>query len=422
MNEEEKKAKIAELTAKIDGATSVEELRNLQKEVEDIKNTNVETVKSEEKDVTLEEERSLLRKSVTQIEERELVGAKMIKKPNEERAIKDEHYKVLEQRGQSLKDGKSVAVNFELEERATTVASGNLLLNKKYKENIDESFESVSGLVDKLNSIPLKGGESYSVPFEIGYDEAGYTDEAGVYHEIENDTDYVATGRAKITAYAEITNEASKLPNINYQSLVIKRVKDSIRKKIGTQVIAGPGSENTIKGIYNADLKVLPKENGKTADIVLNKIDSDTLNTIVFTYGGDESVETEQYLILSKKDLEEFSKIKTNDGKFVYKITRNGQIGTIAYSDGGLAVPYVINSGCGSLSKNETAKDAFTMVYGSLTSYELPIFSELTIAESKDYKFKEGVICYRGDVILGGTVSKYKGFVRVKKGETTPTV
>ena len=58
------------------------------------------------------------------------------------------------------------------------------------------------------------------------------------------------------------------------------------------------------------------------------------------------------------------------------------------------------------------------MVYGPLSSFEMPVFSTLEIEESRDYKFKQGIIAYRGDVICGGTVAKYKGFVRVKKAET----
>src|SRR5699024_2839249 len=115
--------------------------------------------------------------------------------------------------------------------------------------------------------------------------------------EADPDVDYVETGRAKITAYTEITKELTKLPNANYQALVIKRVRDAIRKKMGGQIIAGAGTSNTIKGIYNADVKVLPTTSG--ADIELEAIDADTLNTIVFAYGGDEAIEDEQVLILS---------------------------------------------------------------------------------------------------------------------------
>lgn len=411
MTKKELEKRKAELLKAIDEAENDEKLTELRSEVEALQKEEI----TEEEEI---DERSLLRKTVENLECRSLDTSKIkeIKKPeNEERKV-DEKKEVLEQRGADLKAGKKIKV--ELEERSTVVSSGDLLIPRKYKNTIDESFEGVSGLVDRLNTVPLEGGESYSVPFEVAYGEGNYTGENADYSETDPETDYVETGRAKITAYSEISKEAIKLPNANYQALVIKRVRDSIRKKIGKQAIIGAGTTNTIKGIYNADVKVMPTAEAKTADISLADIDIDTLNTIVFAYGGDESVESEQVLILSKRDLEKFAKVKTSDDKFVYKVTRKGQTGTIAYANGGLEVPYVINSACGSLSDSKTVAGKYTLVYGSLSSYELPIFSELEIEESKDYNFKKGMVSYRGDVIVGGTVSKYNGFVRVKKAGT----
>lgn len=411
MNEEKKK----ELLAKIENAKDMEELRSLQKELDSLKE---EEKKAEEEKTKVEEERALLRKNAEEIkikeevtEGRNLINAKKIEKPGEEERKMEDNNKLLEERGQALKDGKEIKVDYE--DRAVTVSSGSVLVEKKYKRTIDESFQGVSALVDRVNSIQLDGGDSYSVAFEKGYGEGDYTQEGADYSESEPKVDYVETGRAKITAYTEVTDELTKLPNIDYQALVVKRVRDAIRKKIGGQIIAGAGTSNTIKGIYNADVKVLPTSDG--ADIELSAIDQDTLNTIVFAYGGDESIEDEQVLILSKKDVEAFSKIKDATGRFVYKITRNGQTGRIGYAQGGVDVPFVINSACKALSDTATSQRDFTMVYGALSSFELPVFSTLDIKESRDYKFKQGIIAYRGDVIVGGTVSKYKGFVRVKK-------
>lgn len=412
MNEEKKK----ELLAKIENAKDMEELRSLQEELNSLKE---EEKKAEEEKAKIEEERALLRKDAENIEvkekgveDRNLINAKKIEKPGEEKRNMEEDNKILEERGQALKDGKQIKVDYE--DRAVTVSSGSVLVEKKYKRTIDESFQGVSALVDRVNSIQLDGGDSYSVAFEKTYDEGDYTAEGADYEETEPEVDYVETGRAKITAYTEITKELTKLPNANYQALVIKRVRDAIRKKMGGQIIVGAGTSNTIKGIYNADTKVLPTASG-TADIELEAIDADTLNTIVFAYGGDEAIEDEQVLILSKKDVEAFSKVKDTTGRFVYKITRNGQTGRIAYAQGGVDIPFVINSACKSLSDSATTTGDFTMVYGSLSSYELPVFSPLEIEESRDYQFKKGIIAYRGDVIVGGTVSKYKGFVRIKK-------
>lgn len=398
-----------ELRKKLENAKP-EELAEIRKEIEELKDVEVEE-KTGEMD-----ERNLLKGAIEDLEKRNIKpsNAKIIEKPNkEERKVEEE--KIIEERAKELKEGKAVKIAFDsAEQRSVSVSGGTILVPKKYKNEISESFNAVSGIVDMLNTVPLNGGESYSVAFEKGYGEGDYTTEGGEYKDVDVETDYVETGRAKITSYIEVTKEVKKLPAAAYLALISKRVTSSIKKKIGAQAIVGAGTTNTIKGIYNADTKVMPTEDG-TSDIELAEIDADTLNEITFAYGGNEDVEAPQTLILSKDDLKAFAKVKTPDGKFVYSITKNGARGTISYKDGGLAVPFVINSACNSISKATTTVGKYTMIYGSLMDFELPVFSDLEVQESTDYQFKKGMICYRADAIVGGTVSKYNGFVRVKK-------
>ncbi len=410
MTEKELQEKKKELLKRIEEAKSDEELAGLKKEIEALKDVEIE--KKEEKT----DERSLLKGAVERLEKRsvDFSNAKEIEKPiKEERKMEEKE--VIEQRAKDLKEGKAVRVAFDNgEQRSVSVSGGTILVPKKYKNEISESFNAVSGMVDMLNTVPLNGGESYSVAFEKGYGEGDYTTEGGEYHDIDVDTDYVETGRAKLTSYIEVTKEVKKLPSAQYLALISKRVTSSIKKKIGAQSIVGAGTTNTIKGIYNADEKVMPTGEG-TSDIELAGIDADTLNEITFAYGGNEDVEAPQTLILSKEDLKAFAKVKTKDEKFVYSITKNGARGTISYKEGGLAVPFVINSACNSISNSKTTAGKYTMIYGSLMDFELPVFSDLEVQESTDYQFKKGMICYRADAIIGGTVSKYNGFVRVKK-------
>ena len=103
------------------------------------------------------------------------------------------------------------------------------------------------------------------------------------------------------------------------------------------------------------------------------------------------------------------------DTKRVYKIEKRGNTGTISYADGGVGVDYIINSACNSLSSAAVAADSYTMVYGRAKAYELPIFSDLEIKEDSSYRFKEGNICFRGVIFVGGNVGAYKGWMRVKK-------
>ena len=62
------------------------------------------------------------------------------------------------------------------------------------------------------------------------------------------------------------------------------------------------------------------------------------------------------------------------------------------------------------------------MAYGALENYEVPVFSPVEIAKSTDYKFKDGIVCYKSSVFTGGNVVGYNGFLRIKKGGTTSTV
>ena len=423
MTKQEFEQRKNELKEKLQNAKD-EELEEIRSAIEELEKAEIvdEPEENEENtEETVEEkidERSLLKGAVKNLEKRELSTAKIIEKPiKEERKMEEKE--LIEQRAKDLKEGKTVKVAFDnVEERAVTVSGGTILVPKKYKNSIDESFNAVSGIVDELNTVPLNGGESYSVPFEKGYGEGDYKAENGEYQEIDVDTDYVETGRAKVTSYIEVTEEVKKLPSANYLALISKRVTDAIKKKIGAQVIIGAGTSNTIKGIYHADTKVLPTGEG-TADISLSGIDADTLNEITFSYGGDENVEAPQTLILSKADLKAFAKVKAQDGRPVYKITKRGTKGTIAYVDDGLTVPFIINSACNSLSASATTTGTYTMIYGSLSDFELPVFSDIDVKESADYQFKKGVIAYRADAIVGGTVSKYNGFVRVKKAAAT---
>ena len=53
------------------------------------------------------------------------------------------------------------------------------------------------------------------------------------------------------------------------------------------------------------------------------------------------------------------------------------------------------------------------MIYGALEDFELPVFSDIEVKISDDYKFKEGMKCIKASVMVGGTVSRFNGFVRV---------
>lgn len=342
-----------------------------------------------------------------------IVGSQMQQPQGTQQPEGRSEAEVWEERGAQIRRHEAITVPAiaDTEQRAQTIASGTIIVESKYSRTLNDKPNEVSSLIDRVNSVPLTGGESYTKGFVVSDGEGDYTEENADYNEADTNFEYVNIGKACITAYMEVSRSFQVLPNADYARYVTAGVRNALRKKITKQLITGAGSTNTIQGIYNAPEKCCPA----ASDVTITAIDADTLNTIVFALGGDEDVQAGAVLTLNKKDLEAFAKVRV-DGKAVYKITKTGNTGTLGYADGGVTVDYIINSACAALSADGTAAAANTMVYGALDTYEMPVFSDITIEESKDYKFKQGIIAYRGDVYIGGGVAAYKSFIRVKKG------
>lgn len=303
--------------------------------------------------------------------------------------------KEIEERAKALKEG-----------RAVTVESGNVLLPKHQSNDLATvPFRQVSTFYDLTKVRNLQGGESYEAPFTKSYGTGGLTEEGSAYTEAEPEFETAKINKVKVTAYAEFSEELERLPNANYEAEIRKGVEIALKKKMAQQQIGGTGESNTFIGITstNADnTAVLASD-----DMELSKIDQDTLNKIIFAYGGDEEVEQKGVLVLNKADLLAFSLVKNDIGDHAYKIDlANQTINT---------VPYIINS---NLTPLDTAsKGQYSMIYGIPQYYETAIFSPVEIKKSYDYKFKDGMIAYRASVFAGGNTTAYRGFMRVKKGD-----
>lgn len=305
--------------------------------------------------------------------------------------------KEREERAKALKEG-----------RAVTVASDNILLPKHQSNDLATvPFRQVSSFYDLTKVRNLQGGESYEAPFTKSYGTGGLTEEGTAYTEAEPEFGTAKINKVKVTAYAEFSEELERLPNANYEAEIRKGVEVALKKKMAQQQIGGTGESNTFIGITstNADNTAVLA----TDDMELSKIDQDTLNKIIFAYGGDEEVEQKGVLILNKADLLAFSLVKNDIGDHAYKIDlANQTINT---------VPYTINS---NLTPLDTAtKGQYSMIYGIPQYYETAIFSPVEIKKSYDYKFKDGMIAYRASVFAGGNTTAYRGFMRVKKGDPT---
>lgn len=419
-----KEARKAELGKKIETTEDVKELRSINTELLELNGeiaelrdilANAADDEDDDQEERGQEEDDFEQRGGSPVGRTQILGSYGLgngTSTNEEEKRNKDLSKKYEQRGADLKAKRSVT--FELEEvpelRATTIGGGTLVVETKYKQTLNPTFNEVSSVVDAVNAIPLLGGEAYEAGFEKPGGEGNYTTETGDYAEADPVFDYVSIGKAKITAYSELSDESLKLPNVDYQGRVRSSIVRSLRKKIGKQILIGPGGSNAITGIFKAPANVIPV----SSDLSISEIDENTLDKIVLGYGGDEDVEGTGFLVLNKQDLAAFAAVRGADGKKLYKIKTSGNTGTISSEDS-FEVSFIINSACPALSVAGTAADTYCMAYGVLQGYEMPIFSGITVEESRDFKFRSGQVAYRGSVWVGGNVAMYKGFIRVKK-------
>ncbi|MGG3046222.1 phage major capsid protein [Bacillus anthracis] len=303
----------------------------------------------------------------------------------------------IEKRGLDLKENRSI-----------TVSSGDLVLPKHTASDIKGTFNQVSSLIDAVAHVPLNGGESYERAYEKGHGEGDYTDENTDYKDTDVQFGYATINKTKITAYSEESEETQKLPNANYSGVIVGGVNKAIRKKITREILIGDGGAGHLVGIFSDKATAIVP----STDLSISKIDADTLDNIIFSYGGDEDVEDTAVLILNKKDLKAFAMLRDADGKKQYDVKTNGNTGTID------SVPYIINSACKAVSDTTTKDNDYVMAYGPLSNYELATFSPTDIRRSDDFKFKQGMVAHRGSVFIGGNVAAHNGFLRVKKAPT----
>ena len=355
--------------------------------------TDVEKLTAFETEVDkLQEERAMIEKKMN-------IASKSDYKPAVVVETKSKSTEELEARGKAIKEGRVIQVSSE-----------EILLPEHTAGTIAEvPYREVSTLVDRVHVVNLNGGETYKKSFVKSHGEAGLTEEGKPYSETEPEYGYLTITKVKITAYTEITEELEKLPALPYQAEVLKNINISLKKKISQQIIRGAGDSNTFTGIFSDKAVALKDQK----EFSIAEITDTTLDDIIFAYGGDEEVEGGAVLILNKNDLRAFAKLRTPEGRKVHVIDYKA-----CTIDG---IPYVINSHCKAISDPATTEGEYSIAYGALQNYEVPIFSPVEIGKSTDYKFKDGITCYKASVFTGGNVVGYNGFLRVKKGTASAT-
>lgn len=290
--------------------------------------------------------------------------------------------KKAEARAKQLKERNGYAID-TAEARAVLVSSGTLATPTAVSGINDAIGAQVSSIVDMVNVVDAGGMGAYNVAYEIAGSEAEITAEGGDYHESEPTYGFVQITPDTATCISYISKQARKQTPLAYASKVNTSALNALRKKAAKVI-----TEKTLA----SELCVVKKGLA---------LDETFLRKVALSYGGDESIVGAAVLQINKTDLTTLGDVRGSDKKAVYEITPDGSNpnkGII--KDGGLSVPYVINS-------NLMGKQ----IYGQTKCFELALFSPYEINVSEDFAFNKGLLAVAGDVQLGGDVTVYGGFV-----------
>lgn len=318
--------------------------------------------------------------------------------------------KAREERGQNIKDGKAVKFSAKKTFGVKNALSVSQTVTPTHSAaDIKETFNDVSSLVDRVTSIPLNGGETYQRGYVKSYgDGAGGTAEGGDYNATEPVFGYVTIEKQKITAYTEEPEEMIKLPNADYDGVVEGSVTKAIRRYMSRQILIGDGTSGKFKGIFHNPTETKDQVIDPATDLSMTAVDDGTLDEVIYSFGGDEDVEDAAVLVLNKKDLKAFAKLRDKQGRKVYTIVNHGNTGTIRRCT--VCYQFRLRSS----HRRETKAIVYCMAYGPLSNYEMAIFSDIDARKSLDYKFKQGQIAYRADIFAGGAVAAHNGFYQSK--------
>lgn len=299
-------------------------------------------------------------------------------------------------------------------ETRSTLLSGGKIATPTGVGGIGEPQNILSSIIDMITVEDLTGMGSYKEAFVSAWQTAGAGTEGTVANTSDPTFKIAVINPFDIDVVSYVSKQIKKQSPLLYEEKVRKGALIALKKKAISYIVGGNGSTEPF-GIYNAADSAAAAL-CEAYKVTSSTIDGTTLRKIVFNYGGDENVGAGAKLFLHKNDLIAFGDVRgTNEKKAVYEIIPDGSnpnIGII--KDGGLSVPYVLCSDVTALS-DSTYSDADipTMIYGNPANYMLGLFGDFEVAVSDDYKFGEGLLTVRGEVVLGGNVVADKGFLIV---------
>lgn len=278
------------------------------------------------------------------------------------------------------------------EARSVLVSSGKIATPTEVDPEIRNIWNTVSSIVDLVKVTDAEGMGAYKVAYQTADAQAAEQTEGQSYNSSDPTFGFVTITPTTYAVLSSISKQVQKQTPLQYQAKVRESSLYALRRKAAALIT---------EQIVDSDL---------TQALALDALDDKALRTIAFNYGGDDAIVGEAWLFLNKEDLITLGDIRSSVTKqAAFEITpdtANPNTGVI--KDGGLSMRYCLNS----------ALEEGTMIYGSPYNFELALFSNYEVRADESFYFDKGMLAIRGDVELGGDVTKQDGFILVTVGGT----
>lgn len=278
------------------------------------------------------------------------------------------------------------------EARSVLVSSGKIATPTEVDPEIRNIWNTVSSIVDLVKVTDAEGMGAYKVAYQTSDAQAAEQTEGQSYNSSDPTFGFVTITPTTYAVLSSISKQVQKQTPLQYQAKVRESSLYALRRKAAALIT---------EQIVDSDL---------TQALALDALDDKALRTIAFNYGGDDAIVGEAWLFLNKEDLITLGDIRSSVTKqAAFEITpdtANPNTGVI--KDGGLSMRYCLNS----------ALEEGTMIYGSPYNFELALFSNYEVRADESFYFDKGMLAIRGDVELGGDVTKQDGFILVTVGGT----
>lgn len=397
----QKEKRSAEYEALLKRVEALEKINNESEDEEELKAAGAELDELKAKKAELEKELEEVNAAIAELdkpaEEEQPQRSKLNFMKKEERGVKTMN---IEERTKKAEEFRNTGKK-TLESRSVLV-SGGTIATPTGVDGINDTFNTVSSIVDLVEVVDCKGMSSNKIAYMVNGSSADIKTEGSAAATGEPTFAFTTITPVSVGLVSYVSDQIRKQSPLNYEQKVTDAAKTALKVKasaIITDAIKGSTLNAKVTGTVASSKGV---------------IDDKTLRKLVLAYGGNENVEGNAYLFLNKADLIAFGDVRgANEKKAVYEIVPNASNpNTGIIKDGGLAVNYCINSNCDVFAGTaQAATEKATMFYGQPTNCQLDLFGDYEIRVSDDYKFAENLLAIRGQVDAGAGVVKKDGFV-----------